>query len=306
MQRDLIVSGNEGRSERQPKSDHEPGSEPIDTGMVANGWSEGRTPAWLQHESDRRGLPVRIRRAGFVQRLDLGQMAKLAEEHDWRLRVQVWPGDFVVEGDTVCDLWLPESTVEQPRLQEGPDAAHLMHLLDCFGIGHQRSPDQDYLFLVNQLVEVIARALSPGINDPMTAITCLEWLKGALIEFIECDERCAQPQHSDRVYVHPIGFERLLVSVFDQTRQYVCADRNVALHALTVLTEIGVQTARSDYHEALRRRMQELRSASRAALHADIGADDVATRCGETIRLLDDLTARERHRVGQGWFGGSV
>lgn len=47
---------------------------------------------------------------------------------------------------------------------------------DLFGIGAKRSALQDLRFIIDELVEIAARALSPGVNDPFTAITCLDWL----------------------------------------------------------------------------------------------------------------------------------
>ena len=49
---------------------------------------------------------------------------------------------------------------------------------------HSRSAErtalQDLRFLLDELVEIAARALSPGVNDPFTAVTCLDWLGAAL------------------------------------------------------------------------------------------------------------------------------
>jgi uncharacterized membrane protein len=45
-----------------------------------------------------------------------------------------------------------------------------------FIFGPERTLEQDVEFAISQLVEIAVRALSPGINDPITAITCIDWL----------------------------------------------------------------------------------------------------------------------------------
>jgi uncharacterized membrane protein len=47
-------------------------------------------------------------------------------------------------------------------------------------VGTQRTAEQDVEFAVDQLVEVAVRAMSPAINDPFTAIACLDWLRAGL------------------------------------------------------------------------------------------------------------------------------
>ncbi|MCA9112870.1 MAG: DUF2254 domain-containing protein, partial [Planctomycetaceae bacterium] len=54
-------------------------------------------------------------------------------------------------------------------------------LQDCIALGVARTPHQNLLFIVDQLVESAARALSPGVNDPYTAIICMRWLGSGLI-----------------------------------------------------------------------------------------------------------------------------
>ena len=53
---------------------------------------------------------------------------------------------------------------------------------DCFALGSRRTPNQDIDFLFDELVEIALRALSPGINDPFTAITAIDWLGAATAE----------------------------------------------------------------------------------------------------------------------------
>ncbi len=55
------------------------------------------------------------------------------------------------------------------------------HLRRSIQIGNQRTPTQDVEYAINQLVEIAVRAMSPAINDPFTAMTCLDYLADGLV-----------------------------------------------------------------------------------------------------------------------------
>jgi uncharacterized membrane protein len=57
-----------------------------------------------------------------------------------------------------------------------------------FAVETQRSPGQDIVFLVNQMVEIALRALSPSLNDPWTAMGSLDRLGSALYRLAQCEE----------------------------------------------------------------------------------------------------------------------
>ncbi|MEZ4651629.1 MAG: DUF2254 domain-containing protein [Candidatus Eisenbacteria bacterium] len=108
-----------------------------------------------------RGATVRSRSAGFLRVIDRSGLVDLAEEHDFFLEIVVRPGEFVpldrvlaVVGDPVTDAVLDD-------------------IRGAFVLGDRRTEIQDPGLLVDQLVEMGVRALSPGVNDPHTAIQCL-------------------------------------------------------------------------------------------------------------------------------------
>ncbi|MFU8804490.1 MAG: DUF2254 family protein, partial [Bradymonadaceae bacterium] len=105
----------------------------------------------------------------------------------------------------------------------------------------QRSPSQDILFLVNELVEISARALSTGVNDPFTAITCIDRLGAATKDLLR--EDLPSPWRYDhegilRVVAQPISFADFSEAAFGQLRPYATRDSNVTRHLLGVLAQI--------------------------------------------------------------------
>jgi len=109
-------------------------------------------------------------------------------------------------------------------------------------VGRQRTGQQDLRFGIDELVEIAARALSPGVNDPFTAIACLDWLGAALGELDHRPPALTQLADEDgtaRIILRPLEFEDYLDAAFGQLRSYVAADPNARAHALNTLKDLA-------------------------------------------------------------------
>lgn len=176
---------------------------------------------------------VRSPFTGYVQFLDTDALCRLAEELDTLLILNARPGDFVS-----CDDYLAWANTERELDQEAIKRIH-----SSFLSGDRRTPAQDVLFLGNELVEIATRALSPGINDPFTAMQCIDWL-GASFALIA-------GRHPNRYQVHDAGGNlRVLLPMtsgaeyiretLGKLGPYVTRDRNSALHAQAMLGRLMV------------------------------------------------------------------
>ncbi|HBF09998.1 MAG TPA: hypothetical protein DHW71_00200 [Gammaproteobacteria bacterium] len=106
-------------------------------------------------------FPVYSSSLGYVQYIDIAQLNSIAEEHQFKIALEVSPGTF-------CDGTEPFLCTSEDVIDDIKDA-----LVSCFIVGHERTYSQDprYGFVV--LSEIAMRALSPGINDPGTAVHIL-------------------------------------------------------------------------------------------------------------------------------------
>jgi uncharacterized membrane protein len=102
---------------------------------------------------------------------------------------------------------------------------------------------QDVEFGVLQIVDIALKAISPAVNDPTTAICCVDQLSRILIRFVSREPQEAllyDPPGVLRVSLPWIGFDRLLDSAFGQIRLYSKADVAVSLRLLRALSDIAV------------------------------------------------------------------
>ena len=132
------------------------------------------TPSAPAPKREAEGRVLAATRAGYVQSINFGNLRTLASGAGARITLDCRTGDFVHPG-MVLARWTCDGGAGETRFD--PDAVR-----DCFVLGGMRTPDQDLRFLIDELVEIGLRALSPGINDPFTAITAMHWLGAATAE----------------------------------------------------------------------------------------------------------------------------
>lgn len=116
--------------------------------------------------------------SGFIQTIDGLELFELTKKHDLTIELLHRPGEFISSGQAVAKV-VPSDRVDD-------ELAKLIQ--SQFTIGVHRTPDQNNLFLAEQLAEVATRALSPGVNDPRTAIDCLNWLQNVLFHLRQYDD----------------------------------------------------------------------------------------------------------------------
>lgn len=101
-------------------------------------------------------------------------------------------------------------------------------------------------FGVLQIVGIALKAISPAVNDPTTALGCVDQLGRILIRFVS--RELPEPRLYDlhgvaRVSIQWIDFEHLVDSAFEQIRTYAKTDIAVSLRLLRALGDIAINRA---------------------------------------------------------------
>ena len=144
--------------------------------------------------------PIRSSRSGYVRSVDVAHIQDIAKECDATIYLRARPGDLVLEGQPLASA----------LGQTDKDA-----LAEAFVIGPERSHEQDPRYALLTLRETASRALSPGINDPGTAIAVIARLQILWFGFFYAEE----PQGEDRaanVFIEPLETANLIETSFQQ------------------------------------------------------------------------------------------
>ncbi|AZI44524.1 DUF2254 domain-containing protein (plasmid) [Deinococcus psychrotolerans] len=160
--------------------------------------------------------------SGYLQLLDTELLLKKTEQDHVALRLLVRPGDYVFPNSLIA--------VGVPRLPKG--------VMDALTLGDTRTTGQDLEYSVRQLSEVAARALSPGVNDPVTAIDVIDRFGDALCSLQDrrWPDGIFYRGEQLRLVMPVTDFEGLLARMFDMIRQYGAGSPSVTIRLLEVLT----------------------------------------------------------------------
>lgn len=220
-------------------------AEPPDTGVIG--------------AFDRDAQPVSAARDGYLQLIDKDALLALAMEENLVVRLERKPGNYVVAG---CRLVLisPGSRVTDQLAKQ---------VQTLFITGHQRTSDQDIEFSVNQLVEMAVRALSPGINDPFTAIACVDHLGSALCRL--AGRNMPSPYRYDRhdqlrLILRTDTFREVLDAAFNQIRQNGRSNAAVTIRLLDTIAVIVGFAHRSEDRATLLRHAEMIARGAREQL----------------------------------------
>lgn len=216
--------------------------------------------------------------AGYLQRVDDEQLIRLAVQHDLILKLEKRPGAFVAGASPLLRV-LPPSAL---------DDSIERRLRGCFSLGRHRTPHQDALYIVQQLVEIAAHALSPGINEPFTALTCIDWLGASLLGVAQREVPSPLRQDENghlRVVASPLDFAAIASAAFDSIRLYGADNPDVMLRLLEVIADIAPVLRRESDREVLVQHAN-LISADAAQIHNEADRRRVADCLQHTLRAL--------------------
>ena len=123
-------------------------------------------------------------------------------------------------------------------------------------LGHTRTQAQDLEYLLNQLVGMAVRALSPALNDPFTAMACIDRLGEALCMLGNRHMPSAYRYDGDgklRIIANPMRFAEMISISFDEIWAYGRQDDRIRLQ-LQRAFDMMAQCIRSEENRRVLRR----------------------------------------------------
>ena len=198
-------------------------------------------PAIESHDQE---IAILSEVSGYIRFIDIPRLVEFAITHQFRVRVTRKVGQFIPEG-------VPLLMVSR-RSRVNRD--HAVHLTAAFDIGPMRTLQQDVEFGVLQIVDIALRAISPAVNDPSTAISCIDQLSRILIRWLSRfppETYVFKPPQVLRVAVPWIGVEDMLDTAIEQIRAYATTDFAVSRRLLRLVQDVASTVG----EEGLRRRV---------------------------------------------------
>jgi uncharacterized membrane protein len=239
------------------------------------------------------GEPRRVyaTRSGYLQAIQHDDLVSLARDASVVLHVPHHPGQFIAKGSTIAEIYGEPGNRDVPDLDE--------RVVQSFWLGNDRSSGRDIEFYIDQLVEIAVRALSPGINDPFTAMQCLDQLGASLRQLAE--RKLPSPNHRDedntiRLVATSQTLEGAIGAAFNMIRQYGGTSPPVAMRMMEVIAVLAEYAPSAAHRDALllHARMVESSSAEHLQERVDIEALE------ERFRAVIDVLEREQDASPRG------
>jgi uncharacterized membrane protein len=211
---------------------------------------------------DGEAKPISSPTSNYLQSIDADRLLELAQQHDLVLIVHQRPGKFCFRGGSLLEA----------RPLERVDGSTVKVLQKCFYFGSRRTLAQDIEYAIDQLVEVAVRALSPGVNDPFTAVNCVDRLGAALCVLAEREfpSRFRVDEHGTlRVVTDTSTASGLIDACFDQIRQAAEGNISLSIRLLETIAEVARHTEDEQFHSSLEEQAEAVfRGSQRAAIDA--------------------------------------
>lgn len=229
-------------------------------------------PDFWQH-----AVTITDRRSGYLQQLDADGLADWAAEHGTAIRLLVRRGDFIFPGAPIAVM-----TVAVDKA----DAA----IRDATALSATRGSAGDAEHAVRQLVEVAVRALSPGTNDPNTAMSVLDRLGATLcgLAGLHLPGGVLLRNHQVALLV-PITSYRIYVNLmFNMIRQYGANSPSILIRLLQVLTAVASCERDKDRRQELLRHAEMVWSDAQREVANPADLADIGKRRASFLRMMDD------------------
>lgn len=222
--------------------------------------------------------PVAARRDGYVQIVDAEALMSAAQEAGVVVRIARRPGDYVMEGEALAHVSPPQRLGDEvkDRIAAG------------FAIGSERTPAQDAAFTLMQLVDIAVRALSPSLNDPFTASSCVDRI-GAALRRLALREppplRRRDDEGTIRIIAPRMDFPAFAAIALDPIRWHAREEPIVLGRIACMLRNLAPFVRRGEDRRALREQAVALRGASAALPEADRAG--IESSIEAVLRALD-------------------
>ncbi|MCF6507410.1 DUF2254 domain-containing protein [Blastococcus sp. MG754426] len=196
-----------------------------------------------------RATQLEATRSGFVVRVDAQRLVRAARDAGVVLALSPRTGDAVVAGTPLAEAWRREGGVD------GDPGALRDAVNEGVTLSYERSPEQDPAYSLRKIVDIAGRALSPGINDPTTAVHALSHVSALLGDLLPRRSSLRAWRDEDgvvRLLVPRWTAEELLSLGLEEPLQYASGQPAVLRRIAGLLHELAWRVRGEGFDSSLR------------------------------------------------------
>lgn len=221
-------------------------------------------------------VPVKSLQNGYLQYIDGESLLNMMTKFNTFFELNYRPGDYIVKDMEIGKLYTNEK-VEEDKLEK---------ILSQFVIGKTKTNQQDIEYSIHQMVEIAARSLSKGINDPFTAIACIDNLTATMCYLAQVkypSKYRIDDEKNLRLVANTFDFEGALDTAFNQIRQFSEGNAAVIIRLMEVLLIIDKFATKESYKKAIVKHVKMTLNVGKESLKEKNDLEDFIERSKKII-----------------------
>ena len=222
---------------------------------------------------------IHSKESGYLQNINNTGLLRMAQDWKTVVRMERGIGEFVVQNTPLVSI----------SMEQQPDQEKIAALQAAFSISRFRTVEQDPSFGIRQIVDVGLKALSPGINDTTTAVTCVDYLTAILALIAPRRIPSSRLYKEGQLLVIAKGpsFESLLSESFDQIRNNASGNVAIMLRMLDSFQTLAGLTVNPHRRRALREQVQLIAELAERTVKSIHDHDRISTRLAQVNEILE-------------------
>jgi uncharacterized membrane protein len=221
-------------------------------------------------------IVVKSPKNGYLHYIDNEMLLRIVRQFDGLIELHARPGDHLIADLEVGKLYTNKNV----------DDEALERISRQFVIGKTKIAQQDLEFSIQQMVEIAARALSPGINDPYTAIACIDNLTATLCHLAQINfppKYRLDEEKNVRIIADTIDFEGVLNVSFNQIRQFSAGSTAVIIRLMEALITINGFAKKDSYKKAITKHAKMVLNMGKESIKEESDLKDLLARSKNII-----------------------
>lgn len=221
-------------------------------------------------------MVLNSQKSGYLQYIDGESLLELSTSLNLMIELHCRPGDHLVEGVEMAHLYTNEN-IEPKQMKK---------ICKQFVIGQTKLPEQDLEFSIHQMVEIASRALSPGVNDPYTAITCIDNLTTSMCRLLQIDfpsKYRSDENNNLRIIANTTDFEGYLNAAFNQIRQFSAGSPSVIIRLMEALITIDSFVKNDSEKKAVIKHAEMVLNIGKQTMNEEYDLNDLKQRANQLL-----------------------
>lgn len=176
---------------------------------------------------------VLSKKSGYFQDVSLNSLATFAREHDIKIEIAQIKGTYLLKS-------LPLFRYSGAELEEDD----IDQALGAFNFSKNELVDENYVLAFKQITEIALKAMSPGINDPGTAINAIDYMTDLFVLRMKKRDTSYLFDDDDNAFISikTVSFDRLMYNVMAALRTY-CKHDIIVIQKLFMMLEYLLEHA---------------------------------------------------------------